>query len=157
MAQRLYDIHVRAKELLKQVQEDRIYNLPSLQLEVGDQVYLHSPADPKKLARKFLTRFKGPYTVIEKVSPVTYVIQRDADRADQQTVHVERLRLVRHDDEMKVWQRDLDNAREEIDVYNEYQQKQLMGRQRQAENNLAISEAEMNIEAHHRTTDNNKQ
>src|SRR6185437_506791 len=58
LAQRLFDIHSRAREILRQIQEQRIINEPELQLDVGEQVYLHSPAGRKHLARKFLTRFK---------------------------------------------------------------------------------------------------
>lgn len=79
--------HKIVAEILKQVQDERIHNMPSLQLEVGDEVYLHSPGNYHSKytqARKFISRFKGPYRVIEKVTPVNYTISKDAK---QDTVH----------------------------------------------------------------------
>jgi hypothetical protein len=148
LAHRLHDVHVRARELLKQVQEERIVNEPTLQLNVGDQVFLHSPASREKLARKFLTRFKGPYTVIEKLTPVTYTIQRDSDRLDQQTVHVSRLRKMVSDDRMDKWKNDLHLAQQELETLNQFQI-QLTQRQQLTQSNIDTLTAEIQIENQH--------
>jgi hypothetical protein len=66
------------------VRQRRYYDLGSrsYDIEVGNWVYLKDHANKKT---KLAPRWKGPYLVVSKKSPVTYGIQKDAD--DPVAVH----------------------------------------------------------------------
>ena len=94
LAQNLYDVHMRVRDILKNVNDERLMmsgsdnsNIPSL--NIGDEVLLYDPTTPQGLSRKLIRRSKGPYIVINKISPTTYEIVRDGHN---QIVHVERMR-----------------------------------------------------------------
>ena len=61
-------------------------------LQVGDRVWLFVPAVKQGQCKKFTSRWKGPYTVINKTSPVNYRIQLIGGN-QQLTVHRNRLKL----------------------------------------------------------------
>jgi hypothetical protein len=52
---------------------------------------LHNPIAKRGRAKKFAYQYQGPYTILEKVSPMIYKLQIDADRPI--IVHVNRLKL----------------------------------------------------------------
>ena len=58
----------------------------------GDWVWLYSPVVGKGGSRKLNCPWKGPYTVIKKISDVTYRIQNLQRRKDRQVVHFNRLK-----------------------------------------------------------------
>lgn len=115
LVNRLTQVHSRVAEILKQAQEERIGNQPKLQLQVGDEVYLHDDQGRANLATKFLVRYKGPYVVIDKVSSVNYTILKNGK---SHTVHIERLRKVMKNDNIGVTKSDLTMVEEELEVLN---------------------------------------
>ena len=58
----------------------------------GDWVWLHSPVIPRGSCRKLHRPWKGPYTIVKKVSDSTYRIQHLQKRKDRQVVHFNRLK-----------------------------------------------------------------
>ena len=56
----------------------------------GDQVWLHNPCRRKGLSPKLQSPWEGPYTVVEKITEVTFRI-RGGVRARPKVVHVDRL------------------------------------------------------------------
>ncbi len=51
--------------------------------------------DKTGLATKFLKKWRAPYKIIEKLSPITYIIENVRGRKQQQAVHVKRLKHFR--------------------------------------------------------------
>ena len=150
LVERLHEIHSRMMEIYQDIQSKRVNNKPVIEFEVGDMVYLHVPNDKVGLARKFMTRFKGPYYIIEKVSSVNYVLNIDNKNT---TVHIERLRRVVQDDKMKRWNEEIESATHELGVYNNLRQK-LDDLEDRAQYNLAVNRAEVNIEQNYLNQEN---
>jgi transposase InsO family protein len=146
LVQRLYDVHQRIREILQSVNDQRVIDndedsMPKY--NVGDEVYLYDPTTTKGLSRKLVTRWKGPYTVIEKHSPVTYKIMKDGK---SQVVHVERLRKksVPTDDQ---YTDELQIMEDELQVIEQSQQR-LLQRQQETMQNKAKVEAEVESRNH---------
>lgn len=92
VVQKLYDVHMRVKEILENENTKRIDNKVELRvLNVGDQVLLHDSTTKVGLSRKLTKRWRGPFTVLERNSDVTYTIVKDGNT---QLVNVHRLKLV---------------------------------------------------------------
>jgi len=47
----------------------------SEEFQIGDRVWLYTPAIPKGQTKKFASLWKGPYTILDKPGPVTYKVQ----------------------------------------------------------------------------------
>ena len=150
LVERLHEIYSRVMEIYKDIQSKRVNSRPTVEFEVGDMVYLHVPNDKAGLARKFMTRFQGPYYIIEKVSPVNYVLNIDNKNT---TVHIERLRRVVQDDKMKRWSEEIELATHELGVYNNLRKK-LDDLEDRAQFNLAVNRAEVNIEQNYLSQEN---
>ena len=58
----------------------------------GDWVWLHSPVIPRGSCRKLHRPWKGPYTIVKKISDSTYRVQHLQKRKDRQVVHFNRLK-----------------------------------------------------------------
>ena len=130
LSQNLYDVHTRVKDILKNINDDRIMkndgdiNLPSF--NIGDEVLLYDPTTPKGLSRKLIKRWKGPYTVINKLSSTTYEIIRDGR---SQTVHMERIRKQNMFDDDRL-NDELMIAEDEIRIIEQLQQQLLVRKQK---------------------------
>ena len=61
------------------------------QFKVHDQVLLYLPSPPKGHNKKFYTPWKGIYHVIEKTSPLTYIVRKKGGR--KRRAHVNRLKF----------------------------------------------------------------
>ena len=61
-------------------------------LQVGDRVWLYVPKVKQGQSKKFTLLWRGPYTVINKTSPVNYRIQLIGGN-QKLTVHRNRLKL----------------------------------------------------------------
>lgn len=77
-----------------QSRQKQIYDKTSREkpLQIGDRVWLYVPAVKVGSTKKLASLWRGPYTVIDKTSPVNYVIQLIGGR-QQKTVHANRLKL----------------------------------------------------------------
>ena len=62
------------------------------QFKEGDLVWLHTPAVPKGVARKFHRPWTGPYKVVRRISDATYRIQDVKSRRHRPVVHFDRLK-----------------------------------------------------------------
>lgn len=148
LSQNLYDVHMRVRDILKNVNDERLMNvgdnsdIPSF--NIGDEVLLYDPTTPKGLSRKLIRRWKGPYTVINKLSTITFEIVRDGHT---QTVHVERIRKQNAFDDDHLHD-ELLLAEDEIRIIEQVQQ-QLLARKKM------INDDKMKIEA--AVTINNQQ
>ena len=65
---------------------------------IGDRVWLFNPAVKVGQTKKFSSQWRGPYTVIDRVSPVNYRIQLIGTTSTQ-IVHYNRLKLCHSDPE----------------------------------------------------------
>ena len=63
------------------------------EFQLGDLVYLYTPAVPGKriMARKFYSKWSGPYRIIEKRGPVTFKI-KEVNGKKEHMVHADRLK-----------------------------------------------------------------
>ena len=61
---------------------------------VGDAVWICSYAKPKGLSRKLQLRWEGPFKVIEKISDLTYKVQKSRKESFK-VVHFNRLKFYR--------------------------------------------------------------
>ena len=61
------------------------------QFKIHDQVLLYLPSPPKGHNKKFYTPWKGIYHVIEKTSPLTYIVKKKGGR--KRRAHVNRLKF----------------------------------------------------------------
>ena len=77
--------HVYQKELYDQ----RVHGKP---FNTGDWVWLYSPVVGRGGSHKLNCPWKGPYTVMKKISDVTYRVQNLQRRKDSQVVHFNRLK-----------------------------------------------------------------
>jgi hypothetical protein len=130
LSQNLYDVHMRVRDILQNINDDRIMNnndddkLPSF--NIGDEVLLYDPTTPKGLSRKLIRRWKGPYTIINKLSSTSYTIMRDGR---SQTVHAERIRKQNMFDDDHL-NNELLIAEDEIRVIEQLQQQLLIRKQK---------------------------
>ena len=69
--------------------DEKIHGKP---YKAGDWVWLHSPIVSRGSSRKLNCPWKGPYSVVKKISDVTYRIQHLQNRRDRQVVHFNRLK-----------------------------------------------------------------
>jgi len=145
LVERLHEIYTRMMEIYKDTQAKRVKNKPPMELNVGDLVYLHVPNGKAGLARKFMTRFQGPYYIVEKISPVNYKVNIGKKNI---TVHIERLRKVVQEDKMKSWNEEIESATQELLVYNNLR-KNLDELEQRAAYNAAVNQAEVEIEQVH--------
>jgi hypothetical protein len=129
IASNLREVHQRIRDIMKEVNDKRDdanvdESLPMF--DIGDEVLLFDPTTKKGLSRKLVIRWRGPYVVIEKHSPVTYKIMKDGN---SQLVHVERLRKKLEYD-ANHYRTELGSIDEELKSITEAQ-KQLLARQQQ--------------------------
>ena len=72
--------HERAREHLKASarRQKKTYDRKTMPttLEAGQLVWLHNPSKRKGLSPKLQRRWEGPYRIVDKLSDVTYRIQR---------------------------------------------------------------------------------
>ena len=59
-----------------------------VEFKLGDNVLVHYPLRKKGLSTKLLHKYLGPYTIIEKRGPVTYIVQSIQKPDNQVLVHV---------------------------------------------------------------------
>ncbi|XP_053486641.1 uncharacterized protein LOC128611284 [Ictalurus furcatus] len=73
-----------------QEEQKKVYNCPAQprEFQPGDRVLLLVPSS----ACKFLARWQGPYTVLERRGPVNYRLQQPGKRADEKLYHVNLLK-----------------------------------------------------------------
>ena len=62
-----------------------------ISFEVGDKVLILRPTIAVGKSKKFLNKFKGPYEVVEKSSPLNYKIKKVGGRSHE-TVHVSKMK-----------------------------------------------------------------
>jgi transposase len=80
------NLEERQKKLF--VESDTLPNY----FEVGQSVLFYNPIVPEGQHASFHSFWQGPYTVIQKLSPVVFRIQRDDDPNDIRRAHVARLK-----------------------------------------------------------------
>src|SRR5271154_4434883 len=111
LSQKLYDVHRRVIDIYKQVNEDRIHvnekqHIPSF--KVGDKVYLYDPTTKRGFNVKLTRRWKGPYTVMEKINHVNYRVSRNGHVS---VVNIQRMRaLEQHDESLEQYEHELSLA-----------------------------------------------
>jgi len=92
VVQKLYDVHTRVREILDNENKKRVDSESVLrEFKVGDQVLLYDSTTKVGLSRKLTKRWRGPYTILERNSEVTYTVVKDGQT---QLVSVHRLKLV---------------------------------------------------------------
>jgi hypothetical protein len=94
LAGRLHEAQeAREQSKLSHDKAERYYDkgIRDIQLKKGDMTYLHNPIAKRSRAKKLAYQYQGPYIILEKVSPLIYKLQIDADRSI--IVHVNRLKL----------------------------------------------------------------
>ena len=95
LVDRLKSTYTHVQDILKAInieRSDTNMNLPSSSYNIGDLVYLHDPSNKKGVSAKLKIRWTGPYTVLERTSPLTYRIVHEGR---SQTVNIDRLIRVR--------------------------------------------------------------
>ena len=73
----------------KTLYDEKVHSKP---YKPGDWVWLHSPVIPRGNSRKLYRPWKGPYTIVKKISDSTYRVQHLQKRKDRQVVHFNRLK-----------------------------------------------------------------
>ena len=76
----------------KKRKERRDKHCAEVNFKVGDRVWLFNPAVKVGETRKLTSQWRGPYTVIDRVSPVNYKIQL-IGTTKTQTVHHNRMKM----------------------------------------------------------------
>ena len=66
---------------------------PFVPFQVGDQVWLFTPVVRCGKTKKFTSQWRGPYTVLDRVSKVNYRIKLVGSAAQPKVVHHNRLKL----------------------------------------------------------------
>jgi hypothetical protein len=147
LAQKLHDVHSRVLEIYKEVNERRMndddhYKVPSF--NVGDKIYLYKPSTETGYNAKLTRRWKGPYTVLQKISHVVYRIDIDGTAKD---VSVERMRkLEQHKDEtLEGYDSDLITANVELECISQ-SMAELLERQKRLEEEKNKLEASKQLE-----------
>jgi hypothetical protein len=89
----VYDL-ARQNIQMKSNHQKRNYDLKSQvhRYEPGDAVWLHNPARKKGVSPKLSRPWEGPFRVINRLSDVTYRIQKSV-KAVPKVVHFDRLKL----------------------------------------------------------------
>eukprot|EP00731_Ephydatia_muelleri_P035641 Em0144g11a len=82
----------------KKRKERRDKHCAEVNFKVGDRVWLFNPAVKVGETRKLSSQWRGPYTVIDRVSPVNYKIQL-IGTTKTQTVHHNRMKMCHGDPE----------------------------------------------------------
>jgi len=119
LSRKLYDVHKRVTDIYKEVNEDRINinkntSIPSF--NIGDKIYLYDPTTKRGFNVKLTKRWKGPYTVMEKINHVNYRVSRNGHVS---VVNVQRMRgLEQHDDSLDQYEYELSLAQDEINSIN---------------------------------------
>ena len=92
----LRDVHARIAAILTEVNEQRaeVVDDSMPRFKIGDRVLVYDPTSKKGEPSKLKKRWKGPYVVMEQLSPVTYSLALDGLI---KTVHAERMKLY-HDE-----------------------------------------------------------
>jgi len=112
-------VHTRVKDILENENKMRIDNMSEIRVfNIGDKVFLHDNTTKVGLSRKLTKRWKGPFTIIERNSNVTYTIEKDGNT---QLVSIHRLRLA-GDQEKNSYldhEEDLVNAQSELTSIND--------------------------------------
>ena len=80
----------------KKRKERRDKHCAEVNFKVGDRVWLFNPAVKVGETRKLSSQWRGPYTVIDRVSPVNYKIQL-IGTTKTQTVHHNRMKMCHGD------------------------------------------------------------
>ncbi len=92
MRERIDRVMPLVREHLSKVQQaqQRHYNRPAQpqEFQVGDRVMVLVP----NAACKFLATWQGPYTVLEKIGPVTYRVRQPGRRRAEQLYHINLLK-----------------------------------------------------------------
>ena len=73
----------------KTLYDEKVHGKP---YKPGDWVWLHSPVIPRGSSHKLHRPWKGPYTIVKKISDSTYRVQHLQKRKDRQVVHFNRLK-----------------------------------------------------------------
>lgn len=94
----IQEVRSRIPEILQKAQHSQkkyhdVRRQP-LELKPGDEVMIHYPKPPNDSRGKFTPSFYGPYTIIEKLNEVTYVVQTmKYGRPTHEHIHVSRMKL----------------------------------------------------------------
>ena len=121
LAAKLSKVHRRVREIYEQINEERtdaIEKEKTSPYSPGDQVLLYDPTTPKQRSKKFVKRWRGPYTILRCNSDVTVTIMKGEKES---LVSVARLRPYQQgvdsiEDQHK---HDIELAEEEIRVIND--------------------------------------
>jgi hypothetical protein len=92
LVEKLRSVYERVRKIYEDINEKRseaISKVAEKHFEIGDQVLLDDPTTKIGLSRKLTVRWKGPYTVMEKVSDINYTINIEGKML---TVNKHRLR-----------------------------------------------------------------
>ena len=93
LQRRLNEVHHSVRDQLKFAGESmrRHYdrNSKAAEFQVGDLVWLYNPRRKKGLSPKLQSPWEGPYTIVERVTEVTFRIRRGRQRF--KIVHADRL------------------------------------------------------------------
>ena len=85
--------HMGAKqEVQKQLYDRKVHSEP---FKVGDIVWLHSPVIKRGQSKKLHHPWTGPYTVVKRLSDITYRIAHPTSKRQHQVVHFDRLKRCR--------------------------------------------------------------
>lgn len=83
-----------AHQSLQQAAIDNVANSNKkpTEFQVGDKVWCYLPEIVSDRTNKLLTRWFGPFTIIDKTGPVNYKVHTNRTKRISQTFHVERLK-----------------------------------------------------------------
>ena len=73
----------------KELYDKRIHGK---EFSLGDKVWLHCPTVPRGQSKKLHKPWKGPFSIVKKLSDVTYVIRNLQNRRQKFVVHFNRLK-----------------------------------------------------------------
>ena len=99
LRERLAEAHATVRDRLRAVHQHQadLYDAGAkpVSFEIGDLVWLLVPAVPVGTAPKLAKLWKGPFTIVNRLSQVVYRIRDTAGAAKLQIVHVNRLKRCR--------------------------------------------------------------
>ena len=78
-------------KLIQESYEPKSSEYPA-HFDLGDKVLLYNPVPTKRMPRSFQEFWNDPFSIISKIIPVVYKIEKDKDAEGKQTVHVTRLK-----------------------------------------------------------------
>ena len=94
-----YDVIRENLDVAQKKRKDRRHkHCAEVNFKVGDRVWLFNPAVKVGETRKLSSQWRGPYTVIDRVSPVNYKIQL-IGTTKTQIVHHNRMKMCHGDPE----------------------------------------------------------